>query len=123
MNTRLTLSLLSLPQDGVQPPLLVICVLGHADKPLVLRRVVDLPTVGHRVVVAVIVRWKEHSVSLKHFNYLNPCVPILGRRGREVGELHLVDQEENMRGPSIEPCVLQSNFNIAQMHTYSIYRI
>lgn len=54
----LTLSLLPLPQDGVQPLLLVLCVFGHADKPLVFRRVVDLPAVGHRVVVAVVVRCK-----------------------------------------------------------------
>lgn len=51
----LTLSLLPLPQDGVQPLLLVLGVFGHADEPLVLRRVVDLPAVGHRVVVAVVV--------------------------------------------------------------------
>jgi len=52
----LTFSLLPFPQDGVQPLLLVLCVFGHADKPLVFSRVVDLPAVRHRVVVAVIVR-------------------------------------------------------------------
>lgn len=52
----LTLSLLPFPQDGVQPLLLVLCIFGHADKPLVLCSVVDLPAVCHRVVVAVIVR-------------------------------------------------------------------
>lgn len=51
----LTLSLLSFPQDGVEPLLLILCVLGHADEPLVLGRVVDLPAVGHCVVVAVVV--------------------------------------------------------------------
>jgi len=58
---RLTLSLLPLPQDGVQPLLLVLGVLGHADEPLVLGRVVDLPAVGHGVVVAVVVRWRHHA--------------------------------------------------------------
>lgn len=65
----LTLSLLPLPQDGVQPLLLVLGVLGHAHEPLVLRRVVDLPAIGHRVVVAVIVgcraktKWEENTIS------------------------------------------------------------
>ena len=52
----LTLPLLTLLQDGVQPLLLVLAVLGHAHEPLVLGCVVDLPAIGHRVVVAVIVR-------------------------------------------------------------------
>lgn len=51
----LTFSLLPFPQDGIQPFLLVLCIFGHADKPLVLSRVVDLPAVSHCVVVAVIV--------------------------------------------------------------------
>lgn len=59
----LTLSLLPFPQDGVQPLLLVLCVFGHADKPLVLSCVVDLPAVSHRVVVAVIVRCEARDSS------------------------------------------------------------
>lgn len=54
----LTLSLLPFPQDGIQPLLLVLGVFGHADKPLVFCCVVDLPAIGHCVVVAVIVRWE-----------------------------------------------------------------
>lgn len=58
----LTLSLLSFPQDGIQPLLLVLYIFGHADEPLVFSRVVDLPAVCHCVVVAVIVRCKAKNV-------------------------------------------------------------
>lgn len=57
----LTLSLLPFPQDGIQPLLLVLCIFGHADEPLVLSRVVNLPAISHCVVVAVIVGWKEKN--------------------------------------------------------------
>ena len=47
----------SLPflHDGLQPLLLLLWGLGHADEPLVLGRVVDLPAVVHYVPAAVVV--------------------------------------------------------------------
>ena len=51
-----TLALLPLADDGVQPLLLLLRRLGHADKPLVLGRVVDLPAIGDGVAIAVIIR-------------------------------------------------------------------
>ena len=51
-----TLALLPLADYGVQPLLLLLRRLGHADKPLVLGRVVDLPAVGDSVAIAVIIR-------------------------------------------------------------------
>lgn len=54
----LTLALLPLTDDGIQPLLLLLRCLGHADKPLVLGRVVDLPAVGDGVAIAVIIRWQ-----------------------------------------------------------------
>lgn len=45
-----------LADSGVQPLLLLLCRLGHADKPLVLGRVVDLPAIGDGVAIAVIIR-------------------------------------------------------------------
>lgn len=54
----LTLALLPLTDDGVQPLLLLLRRLGHADKPLVLGCVMDLPAVGDRVAIAVIIRWR-----------------------------------------------------------------
>lgn len=57
----LTLALLPLADDGVQPLLLLLRRLGHADKPLVLGRVVDLPAVGDSVAVAVVIRWQRRG--------------------------------------------------------------
>jgi hypothetical protein len=53
----LTLTLLPLTDDGIQPLLFLLSGLGHADKPLVLGRVVDLPTIGDSVAVAVVISW------------------------------------------------------------------
>lgn len=53
----LTLALLPLTDDGVQPLLLLLRRLGHTDKPLVLGRVVDLPAIGDGVAIAVVIRW------------------------------------------------------------------
>lgn len=51
----LTFPALPLLHDGLQPLLLLLRGLGHADEPLVLRRVVDLPAVVHDVPAAVVV--------------------------------------------------------------------
>lgn len=52
---RLTFPPLPLLHDGLQPLLLLLRGLGHADEPLVLGRVVDLPAVVHDVPTAVVV--------------------------------------------------------------------
>lgn len=51
----LTFPPLPLLHDGLQPLLLLLRGLGHADEPLVLGRVVDLPAVVHDVPTAVVV--------------------------------------------------------------------
>lgn len=51
----LTFPPLPLLHDGLQPLLLLLRGLGHADEPLVLGRVVDLPAVVHDVPAAVVV--------------------------------------------------------------------
>lgn len=68
----LTLSLLAFLQNGVQPFLLVFCILGHAHKPLVFGRVVNLPPVGHSVVVAMIISWGNNKKEKKQIE--NPAV-------------------------------------------------
>lgn len=60
----LTLPLLPLSDDGIQPLLLLLRRLGHADKPLVLGRVVDLPAVGDSVAIAVIIRWQRQEAKV-----------------------------------------------------------
>lgn len=52
---RLTFPPLPLLHDGLQPLLFLLRGLGHADEPLVLGRVVDLPAVVHDVPTAVVV--------------------------------------------------------------------
>lgn len=54
----LTLSPLPFFHDGLQPLLLLLRGLGHADEPLVLGRVVDLPAVVYYVPAAVVVSCK-----------------------------------------------------------------
>lgn len=51
----LTFPALPLLQDGLQPLLLLLRGLGHADEPLVLGRIVDLPAVVDDVATAVVV--------------------------------------------------------------------
>ena len=51
----LTFPPLPLLHDGLQPLLFLLWGLGHADEPLVLGRVVDLPAVVHNVPTAVVV--------------------------------------------------------------------
>lgn len=51
----LTFSPLPLLHDCLQPFLFLLRGLGHADEPLVLGRVVDLPAVVHDVPTAVVV--------------------------------------------------------------------
>lgn len=56
---RLTFPALPFLHDGLQPFLLLLRGLGHADEPLVLRSVVDLPAVVHYVAAAVVVGCEE----------------------------------------------------------------
>ena len=59
----LTFPPLPLFHDGFQPLLLLLRGLGHADEPLVLGRVVDLPAVVHNVPAAVVVGCKAEEES------------------------------------------------------------
>lgn len=59
----LTFPPLPLLQDGLQPRLLLLRGLGHADEPLVLGRVVDLPAVVHDVPAAVVVSCEAQKPS------------------------------------------------------------
>lgn len=54
----LTFPPLPLFHNGLQPLLLLLWGLGHADEPLVLGRIVDLPAVVHYVPAAVVVSCK-----------------------------------------------------------------
>lgn len=64
LSRELTLTLLPLSDDGIQPLLLLLRRLGHADKPLVLGRVVDLPAIGDSVAMAVIIRWQRQEAKV-----------------------------------------------------------
>lgn len=62
----LTLSLLPFLDYSIQPLLFIFGSLGHTDKPLVFGCVVNLPTICHRVAIAVVIcckrpKHKAHS--------------------------------------------------------------
>ncbi len=62
----LTFPPLPLFHDGLQPLLLLLRGLGHADEPLVLGRVVDLPAVVYDVPAAVVVSCKAEAENHSH---------------------------------------------------------
>lgn len=65
----LTFPPLPLLHDGLQPRLLLLRGLGHADKPLVLGRVVDLPAVVHDVPAAVVVGCEAQKTKVDNFDF------------------------------------------------------
>lgn len=117
----LTFPPLPLLHDGLQPLLLLLRGLGHADEPLVLGRVVDLPAVVHDVPAAVVVSCEaggggEHRQTLV---WLQHFYEVLSRGGgggtRQINSFDSFGLREFFRvwrgGPSISGCTDHDTVN------------